>query len=162
MEIERKWLIDINNIPYDLNAYEHLDIEQAYISFSPTIRIRKIENKNEFVLTIKSSSIDGGLSRQEYEIAITHKQYNELLLKKEGNILNKTRYIVPIDNGLIMEIDIFAGALKGFGYMEIEFNSDVEAKLYKEPSWVKKELTYDSRYSNASLAKGNIDILLKE
>lgn len=159
MEIERKWLIDINNIPYNLNDYDHLDIEQAYISFSPTIRIRKIENKNEYILTIKSSSIDGGLSRQEYEIAITKNQYESLLTKKEGNVLSKTRYIVFVDEHK-MEIDIFHGALEGFGYMEIEFESDEKAKAYKSPDWVVKELTYDSRYSNASLAKGNIDILL--
>ena len=61
MEIERKWLIDVNNIPYDLNSLDHDDIEQAYISFKPTIRIRKISNKGEYVLTIKSSSKDNGL-----------------------------------------------------------------------------------------------------
>ena len=158
MEIERKWLIDINNIPYDLNSYEHLDIKQAYISFSPTIRIRKIENKNEHILTIKSSSIDGGLSRQEYEIAISQKQYEYLLTKKEGNILSKTRYIVPIENHK-MEIDIFHETLEGFAYMEIEFENQAQANAYIAPNWTIKELTYDSRYSNASLASGNIDVL---
>ena len=150
MEIERKWLIDINNIPYNLNDYEHLDIEQAYISFEPTIRIRKITNKKEYILTIKSSSKDGGLSRQEYEINITESEYNNLLLKKEGIVLSKTRY--RVNDGHLLEIDLFHNEYDGLAYMEIEFNSVQEAKEYVAPSWVKKELTRDRRFSNASLA----------
>lgn len=150
MEIERKWLIDINNIPYNLNDYEHLDIEQAYISFEPTIRIRKITNKKEYILTIKSSSKDGGLSRQEYEINITESEYNNLLLKKEGIVLSKTRY--RVNDGYLLEIDLFHNEYDGLAYMEIEFNSVQEAKEYVAPSWVKRELTSDRSFSNASLA----------
>ena len=38
-EIERKWLIE--KIPFDLKGYECLEIEQAYLSPSPTVRVRK-------------------------------------------------------------------------------------------------------------------------
>lgn len=153
MEIERKWLIDINNIPYNLNDYDHLDIEQAYISFNPTIRIRKILNNNEYFLTIKSSSKDGGLSRQEYEINITEDEYNNLLQKREGIVLEKTRYIVK--DSYTLEIDIFHNEYDGLAYMEIEFDSIEQAKSYKAPNWVVRELTNDPKYSNASLARGN-------
>lgn len=153
MEIERKWLLDINNIPYDLNTYEHFDIEQAYISFSPTIRIRKIANINEYILTIKSPSLDGGLSRQEYEINISESQYNNLLNKKEGIVLSKTRYKIPKED-LIYEIDIFHNEYEGLAYLEIEFKDIEQAKNYNAPEYVTKELTGDKKYSNASLAKG--------
>lgn len=157
MEIERKWLININDIPYDLSKYEHFDIEQAYISFKPTIRIRKIINTNEYILTTKSSSNDNGLSRQEYEINISQDEYDKLLNKIDGIVLKKTRYKIK-ENDLIMEIDIFHDEYEGLAYMEIEFNSVQEAKAYKQPSFVMKELTYDCKFSNASLAKRNIDI----
>ena len=156
MEIERKWLIDINNIPYNLNDYECLSIEQAYISFEPTIRIRKIANLNKYILTIKSSSIDGGLSRQEYEIDITNCQYEELLNKKEGNVLNKNRYKIPYNN-YTLELDIFNGTYSGLAYIEIEFNTTEEAKSFVPLAWIKKELTGDKKFTNASLARG-IDI----
>ena len=154
MEIERKWLVDIHDIPYDLKTLDYLDIEQAYINFSPTIRIRKITNTNEYILTIKSSSIENGIAREEKEIYINEKQYNNLLLKKEGIVLNKTRYRVKEDK-YTLEIDVFHKELEGFVYLEVEFESIEEAKKYVAPSWVKKELTDDHKYSNASLAKGS-------
>lgn len=152
MEIERKWLIDKNSIPYNLKDYDFWDVEQAYISFSPTIRIRRISNKNNCYLTIKSASIDNGLSRQEYELEISNEQYNNLLNKKEGLVLSKTRYRVPQGN-LIMEIDFFHLDYEGFAYMEVEFESVEQANKYIAPDFVIKEITSDSRYSNASLAK---------
>lgn len=153
MEIERKWLVDIENIPYDLSKYEHFDIEQSYLMFKPTIRIRRICNKDEYILTIKSSSKDK-LSRQEYEISIDQKLYIELLDKKKGLSIVKTRYRIPVDN-LIYEIDIFKNEYEGLVYLEIEFESIDEAKQYQEPEWIKKEVTYLKGYSNSSLAKGN-------
>lgn len=159
MEIERKWLIDIDSIPYDLSKLDYLDIEQAYISFNPTIRIRKISNLNEYILTIKSSSKDNGLSRQEYEINISEDEYNNLLSKKEGLTLSKTRYKVKQDK-LLFEIDLFHKEYEGLAYMEIEFDSTEQANNYVAPSWVKRELTYDHNFTNAALAKGlDIDVL---
>ena len=159
MEIERKWLIDIDSIPYDLSKLDYLDIEQAYISFNPTIRIRKISNLNEYILTIKSSSKDNGLSRQEYEINISEDEYNNLLSKKEGLTLSKTRYRVKQDK-LLFEIDLFHKEYEGLAYMEIEFDSTEQANNYVAPSWVKRELTYDHNFTNAALAKGlDIDVL---
>ena len=157
MEIERKWLIDINNIPYNLNDYEHLDIEQAYISFKPTVRIRKIDNLDQYILTIKSSSKDNGLSRQEYELNISKEEYDNLLTKKEGNILYKTRYKVPF-NEYTYEIDIFHNQYEGLGYVEVEFNTIEQAKQFETPSWVLQELTGSKIYTNASLAKGLLKI----
>ena len=161
MEIERKWLIDKNNIPYDLSKVEYWNIEQAYISFSPVIRIRKIDNKNLYVLTIKSSSKDNGLSREEYELNISKEQYNCLLSKKEGNALSKTRYRV-LEGKYTLEIDVFHKELDGFAYMEVEFDNVEEAKAYNPPSFIIKELTGDKRYTNAALARGIVPDLSKE
>ena len=156
MEIERKWLVNINNVPYYLSDYDFWDVEQAYISFEPTIRIRKIANKNEYILTIKSSSKDNGLSREEYELKISEDEYNNLLNKKEGIVLSKTRYRVYDEH--LLEIDLFHNEYEGLAYMEIEFNSVEEANKYIAPDWVGRELTNDHRFSNVSLAKQTISI----
>ena len=42
LEIEKKWIIDKKNMPYDLSNAEIIEIEQTYICFSPEIRVRKI------------------------------------------------------------------------------------------------------------------------
>ena len=46
VEIERKWLVQ--KIPEDLESYECLEIEQAYLSSSPTVRVRR-ENDDYYL-----------------------------------------------------------------------------------------------------------------
>ncbi|MDO4940449.1 MAG: hypothetical protein Q4E33_02005 [Erysipelotrichaceae bacterium] len=159
MEIERKWIIDFDDIPYNLSNYNQLDIEQAYIMSKPTIRIRKISNLNKYILTVKSSSKDK-ISRQEYEIEINKELYDELLTKKKGLTISKTRYCIPVDK-YIYEIDLFHNEYEGLAYLEIEFSTIEEAKEYIEPSWIKKEVTFLKGYSNSSLAKGNKKLFKK-
>ena len=153
MEIERKWLIDKEKIPYDLEKLEAHEITQAYISFSPTIRIRRIKDLNRYILTMKGSSKDGGLSREEYEIDIDEKQFENLLKKCEGKIIHKTRYIVH-EGDLKLEIDLFEKDYEGLSYLEIEFDDPERARNYPDPCYAIKDVTYDKRYTNASLAKG--------
>ena len=41
MEIERKFLTEREKIPFDITAFPCMEITQAYIGFSPVIRIRR-------------------------------------------------------------------------------------------------------------------------
>ena len=152
MEIERKWLLNKEDIPYDLKKLERFEIEQAYISFSPTIRIRKISNTHEYYLTIKSKGTEKGLAREEYEIPISKKEYDNLLLKTDSIVLSKTRYKVK-EGKYTYEIDFFHKGYNGLIYVEIEFKTLSEAKKFKAPTWFGKELTGDKRFTNAGLAK---------
>ena len=52
LEIERKFLIDINKIPYDLNLMEKKEIEQGYILHHPVVRVRAVSN-SEYYMTFK-------------------------------------------------------------------------------------------------------------
>lgn len=49
MEIERKFLT--KELPFDITAYPCKAITQAYLSFSPTIRIRR--SNADYILTVK-------------------------------------------------------------------------------------------------------------
>ena len=154
-EIERKWLCDKEKIPFDLALFPCKKIEQSYISFSPTIRLRS-ENGEKFILCFKAKPIGNSLVREEYETELTKEEYENLLRKTEGNVIEKTRYLVPEGN-LTMEIDVFEGVFEGLCYMEIEFENESEALSYKNPDWVIKDVTSDKKYTNASLAKcGNL------
>ena len=64
MEIERKYLI--KELPEDFSAFPCHQIEQAYLSTQPVIRIRHLND--EYILTYKS---DGLLARQEVELPLT-------------------------------------------------------------------------------------------
>ena len=152
MEIERKWLVKPEKIPYDLGALEQMRIEQSYVSFWPTIRIRKI-NGGQFVLTVKTSPENGGgLSRNEYEFPLSEAEYESLERQRKGNIIAKTRFLHRIGQ-LTEEIDIFSGALEGLAYLEIEFPDEQSAQSYPSPSWVEKDVTLDNRYKNSALAE---------
>ncbi len=153
-EIERKWIIDAEDIPFDLTKAKSDHMFQSYISFSPTIRIR-CENGERFILCVKAKSKGSYLAREEFETELTKEQYDFLLSKKEGNIIEKIRYTVK-ENGLCYEIDIFKGELAPLAYLEIEFPSVEAALAFKSPEWVIKDVTDDYKYKNASLAKNGI------
>ena len=96
------------------------------------------------------------MARDEFELELTREQYNHMLSKIEGNIIEKTRYCIKDPHGYVMEIDIFSGMLEGLAYMEIEFPTEQEACAYPNPAWAIKDVTFDHRYKNASLAKNGI------
>ncbi len=153
MEIERKWLIKAESIPYDLTKLVCCEIEQAYISFSPVIRIRKI-NDDRFILTVKSSPENAGkFSRNEYEININSDEYIKLKEKSEGFVISKTRYINKRQDGLTEEIDIFKDRFSGLAYLEIEFPDEISAENFKTPDWVIKDVTLEKGFSNGELAE---------
>lgn len=155
IEIERKWIIDANTIFTDKSTAIVIDIEQTYISFSPEIRVRKLNNGEAYTMTVKNNLTSNGVKRDEYEIEITESQYNQLIAKKEGQTIYKTRYEFNLD-GYWASVDIFHGELTGLAYLEIEFVDEKEAKNYKSPSWVIKEVTNDILYKNGSLAQYGI------
>ncbi|MBO5369395.1 MAG: CYTH domain-containing protein [Clostridia bacterium] len=150
-EIERKWLVDISKIPFDLSEAKALKLKQAYISYSPTIRIRST-NDESFMLCVKSKPEKGSLGRSEYELEINREQYDRLLAKAEGNVISKTRYCIE-QGGYTMEFDIFDGDLTGLCYMEIEFPSEEEAINFPTPEWAIKDVSFDHRYKNTALSK---------
>ena len=154
LEIEKKWLIDINNIQYDLTEAKVYNIEQTYINFSPEIRVRRVNN-SQYSFTLKKNMSEDGMIRDEIDFLITNEQYNELVSKKVGNTIFKTRYKILKDEQIIT-IDIFKGDLEGLAYMEIEFANTEEANSFITPDWVIKDVTDDVRYKNASLAQFGI------
>lgn len=153
MEIERKFLIDMNKVPYDFNTLNKKDICQGYILANPEIRVRDISNEN-YYMTIKSNT-DDPLVRNEIEFEISKEAYEKLMERDDVYKLSKTRYSV-FENDNKYEIDIFEGKLKGLACLEVEFSNKDEAEKFLAPDWVKKEVTNDIRYRSGFLAKNSI------
>lgn len=146
MEIERKFLI--HTLPENLQEYPHDELCQAYVCTSPVIRVRK---KNEdYILTIKSS---GMLARQEIEMPIDEQAFEHLKEKKDGILISKTRYKIPEEHGLTIELDLFHGVYEGFCMAEVEFETVEQAGVFLPPSWFGKDVTYDPRFHNSRLSK---------
>ncbi|MCD8089129.1 MAG: CYTH domain-containing protein [Clostridiales bacterium] len=144
-EIERKFLI--KKLPEDLESFKKYHIIQAYISANPTIRIRKRDE--DYIFTFKGS---GFIEKTEFEHPLTREQFYGLMKKTEGRVIEKYRYIIPLENDLIGELDIYKGELEGFKNIEVEFRSMEEAESFKQPVWFGDDISYDRRFSNASLA----------
>ena len=52
LEIERKFLLDLNEVPYDFSKLRKKTIEQGYIICKPEIRVRNVLGEDYF-MTIK-------------------------------------------------------------------------------------------------------------
>ena len=145
MEIERKFLT--KNIPFDITAYPYKKISQAYISFSPTIRIRRSDDA--YILTVKGK---GHLAREEFELPLTKADYDRLFLKTEGTPVVKKRYLVPVEGGYTAEVDFYEGELEGLMTTEVEFPSMEEAEGFAAPDWFGKDVSEEKAYKNTSLS----------
>lgn len=144
MEIERKYLIP--KLPGDLSSYPFRNIEQGYLSTSPVIRIRKDDQKYE--LTYKSKGL---LIRDEYNLPLTKNAYEHLLPKTDGRIIRKRRYMIPIENGLTVELDIFEDDLAPLVLAEVEFPDEAAAMSFLPPDWFGTDVTFSKEYHNSYL-----------
>lgn len=158
IEIERKWLI--KEIPTyireKLSHYEKYEISQSYVSYFPHIRIRK--SNDDYILNFKRTISDNDLTRKEIEIKITKEEYENLLKKCEGVQIIKTRYLIPENNNLIIELDYFHDKYEGLIYAEIEFPSEEKAQEYIVPFWFSKELTGIKELNNMGLSYKPINV----
>lgn len=145
MEIERKFLTE--KLPFDITAYPCHTMTQAYISFSPTIRVR--QSDDQYILTVKGK---GHLAREEFELPLTQEDYMRLLTKTEGTPVVKKRYYVPLEGGLTAEVDLYEGELSGLMTTEVEFPSVEAAEAFIAPEWFGKDVSEERAYKNTSLS----------
>lgn len=146
-EIERKFLVQ--KIPGDLEEYPHEELIQGYVAIDEDgreIRLRKKGDK--YFKTIKS---EGTKIREELETEITKEEFESSWPETEGKRLEKTRYRIPHEKGII-ELDIYHGDLEGLLTVEIEFDSEEKSKEFEPPPWFGEEVTEDKRYKNKNLA----------
>lgn len=144
LEIERKFLIDINKLEKLQNGYE---IKQGYIQTKDETVVRVRVKGNGAFVTIKGGNI--GATRLEYEYSIPVEDANEMLEKFcTKPILYKTRYLI-LHKKHTWEIDVFHKENDGLIIAEVELESEDES--VELPEWIVKEVTDDARYYNSNL-----------
>ena len=134
MEIEKKF--KIKKLPDNLEQYEQKHIEQGYLCTNPVVRIRK--SNDRYILTYKSL-VSGSEDKNtdvrinnEVEVFLTKEGYEHLREKVDDNLIKKTRYIIPLEDGHMGELDIFV-----------------------PPVWFGENVSDDKRYANSYLSKCN-------
>lgn len=148
MEIERKFLPDLNALPFQPGDFPSRKIEQGYLCTSPVVRIRR--DNDSFFLTYKSKGL---MVREEYNLPLTKEAYEHLKQKVDGRLITKTRYVIPLDNSLALELDIFEGDLSPLVIAEIEFPDEESANAYQAPGWLGEDVTMSALYHNSTLSK---------
>lgn len=154
-EIERKFKITLSEDEFLAkvvgentaikDSAEHM--VQAYLPGDLTYRIRIINNVKA-LFTIKSQS--SGLTRDEFEYEIPVADAHQLLKHASRAPLEKTRYKVPMGE-FVWEVDFFRAALKGLAVAEIELPA--EDTVFEAPAWLGEEVSYNTYYTNASIAE---------
>ena len=138
-EIERRFLLtDKKPVGFDPNTGAYLlpveEIEQGFLEFDPTIRIRhskyhvsKVRVEDTYELTVKEAVYK--LSREEYNIKLTKSQYESLKKDVKGIMVKKVRVHFGKAN---LTLDYHIGPMKDLfdDYAEIEFKTEEEAKTY--------------------------------
>ena len=147
MEIERKFAVI--KIPQNLEKYEKEEIEQGYLCIKPTVRIRKSNDEYTLNYKWKQKGLEEKIAIQniEYTMPLTEENYNILLNKIENYLIKKDRYKIPINDNLIVELDVFHGNL------EVEFPNLEAAETFNKPQWLGKDLCFDKRFDNTLLSK---------
>ena len=150
MEIEKKFTI--KQLPADLDKYDHHMIEQTYLTTSPTIRVRREDDR--YYMTYKGvGGSNTSLSHEEYNLPLTAEAYETLSSKADGNIIRKKRVLIPYGSHTI-ELDIFDEPFRPLIIAEVEFPSVDEAEAFMPPGWFDEEVTDRREYRNAYLALG--------
>lgn len=154
MEIEKKYTI--KQMPPDLEKYPCIHMEQGYLCTGPVVRIRRANE--QFVLTYKAKT---GADEEalhtrvshEVELPLTKEAFEHLKEKIDGRMIEKDRYVIPLDEAHKAELDVFHGYLEGLRFAEIEFESVEDATTFSIPDWMDEDVSIDYRYANSYLSK---------
>ena len=148
MEIERKFLIDKIPESIDLSGLKCRRIEQGYLCTEPVVRVRR--DNDDCYLTYKSKGL---MVREEYNLPLTKESYGPLLPKIDGLLIAKTRYLIPLNEHLTAELDIFEKDLAPLTLVEVEFDSVEEADKFTAPDWFGEDVTNSGKYHNSYLSR---------
>jgi CYTH domain-containing protein len=148
-EIERKFLLNLSDLPVNIDALEHVLIDQGYIFWNEAgdeSRLRK--SADRYLLSFKTGS---GISRTETEIELTKDQFDRLWPMTKGRRLRKTRYFLK-DHDHLIEIDVYEGKAGGLVVAEVEFSNIADYKSFIPPGWFGREISEDESFRNRNLA----------
>lgn len=178
MEIERKYLIQKERIPFAPSDYPCRHIEQGYLCTNPVVRVRR--DNDDYYLTYKSKGL---MIREEYNLPLNAAAYEHLKVKIDGRLIVKERYVIPLSEAmensssreaagmrdfqadspdspasptnteLSIELDFFKGDYEGLVLAEVEFPDEASADAFRPPAWFGEDVTYSTKYHNSTMSQ---------
>ena len=159
-EIERKFLVKF--FPDSVNRAEKHEIVQAYSKVGNEVeRVRSVDGVH-FFKTIKKGH---GLKRIETEFEISKKDYDAVLNKCAGKIIEKERFKISLEDNLVAEIDVYKNKFfnkKPLCVVEVEFPNVEKANSFQAPKWFGEEVTFDKRFENSVLAQTGENVTISK
>lgn len=148
-EIERKFLVSDSGWLDDVINEEEICQGYVYSESGCVCRFRIAGEKG--FLTLKGDT--DGISRPEFEYPIPVSDARRMIDLFCGDyVIEKKRYTLEYE-GHIWEVDLFHGENAGLILAEVELQyPDEEFEL---PPWIDREVSHESRYYNAALARKN-------
>lgn len=153
-EIERKYLVEFPDIS-NLDVCKTISICQTYLLREDKDlqrRVRSLEINGVTTYTYTEKRFLSPVTREEKEYEIDMNEYEKLLLEADNECvpIQKVRYCFDY-KGQLFELDTYPYSDK-LAILEIELGSPEQVVYFPETINVIKEVTADSRYSNAALA----------
>lgn len=145
-EIERKFLVKGD---YKSHASGSYPIQQGYLALTGNSVVRVRVRGDAAFLTVKSSLVEGEITRHEWEYEIPVADAREMLALCGEGVIDKTRYLVKVGHHLF-EVDEFHGENEGLVIAEVELEREDEE--FERPRWLGEEVTGDVHYYNSYLS----------
>ncbi|HEU4914312.1 MAG TPA: CYTH domain-containing protein [Candidatus Saccharimonadales bacterium] len=155
IEQERTYLAAI--LPPEVYSCDHVSMRDVYFPASAEhayTRVRQKNDKYEFTKKTATDPTTAGIMIEE-NVVLTREEF-EALAKGDGRELRKTRYYMPY-NGLVAEVDIFEGDLKGLVIIEFEFTSKTDMLSFEMPDFCLADVTEDPAIAGGILAGKTYD-----
>ena len=147
LEIERKFLVFSDAWREQAGAGERY--RQGYLFTDARCSVRVRTAGDRAWLNVKGSTVGATRAEFEYEVPLADAEAMLAELCEPGRI-DKTRYLVPA-GAHTFEVDVFHGDNEGLVVAEVELGHVDER--FERPAWLGEEVTEDTRYYNARLAR---------
>ena len=122
-------------------------MQEAALPVRDTINSR---SNDSYYMTYKGAGL---MVREEYNLPLTKEAYDHLVQKIDGRLIEKTRYLIPLDGDLTAELDVFEGDLAPLTLVEVEFDSVDAANEFTAPDWFGEDVTESGKYHNSYLSR---------
>jgi CYTH domain-containing protein len=132
-EIERKFLI--SKMP-DLSNLKSVIYERYYIYRDENVEMRVQKKGNKFELERKV--VINKLKAIKTKTEISKPEFEKLKTICSKEILREGYFL---NSSLNISIKIYHGKHEGLSRVEVEFNSEDDAKAFQIPDWFGKEIT---------------------
>ena len=173
LEIERKFLISIENLPENLEEFPQKEIQQGYTTITENgteVRIRKEQKNGEEKYYEQIKSGGGEIRFESPKVDLPEEVFDSLWKVKIKKGIEKTRYKIPykyqdkqgVEKEVIIDLDVFKGDLKGHLTAEVEFENEEDSENFIPPDWFGEDLTGDERYKNQNLALRGLPEIKKD